>query len=120
MRFCFFHLRNISKLKSVVSTAELEMLIHTFIPSPIDYRNALFSSLRMSPLDCHQTMQNAATRQLTKSNRQSHITPMLKSLHWLPVVHRIQLKILILTYRALHMLSSVKYAKFAVCPMHPP
>ncbi len=32
-RSCFFHLRNISRLRSVVSTAELEMLIHAFISS---------------------------------------------------------------------------------------
>ena len=38
----------------------------------------------------------------TRSNRRSHITPLLISLHWLPVAYRIQFKILTLTYRALH------------------
>ncbi|KAL3060948.1 hypothetical protein OYC64_009207 [Pagothenia borchgrevinki] len=31
-----------------------------------------------------------------------HITPVLKELHWLPVSHRIQYKLLVLTYKALH------------------
>ena len=47
-RSCFFHLRDISKLRSVVSTPDLEMIIHAFISSRIDYCNALFSSLSLS------------------------------------------------------------------------
>ncbi len=31
-----------------------------------------------------------------------HITPLLRSLHWLPVKQRIQFKILLLTFRAIH------------------
>ena len=31
-----------------------------------------------------------------------HITPVLQSLHWLPVEKRIQYKILLLTYKCLH------------------
>ncbi len=50
-RSCFFRLRQISKLRTVVSTAEQEMLIHAFISFCIDYYNALFSSLSMSALD---------------------------------------------------------------------
>uniref|UniRef100_A0A8C6W155 deoxyribonuclease II n=1 Tax=Nothobranchius furzeri TaxID=105023 RepID=A0A8C6W155_NOTFU len=34
--------------------------------------------------------------------RQAHITPVLQSLHWLPVEYRIQFKVLVLTYRALN------------------
>ncbi len=32
VRNCFYQLRNIAKLRPVVSTAELEMIIHAFIP----------------------------------------------------------------------------------------
>ena len=92
-----FHLRNISK----VSTAHLEMIIHAFISSRIDYCNALFTSLSMSALGRLQAVQNAAARLLTRSNKRSHITLILRSLHWLPVAYRIQFKIT-LTYRALH------------------
>ena len=34
-----------------------------------------------------------------------HITPALRQLHWLPVVKRIQFKILLLTFKAIHGLS---------------
>ena len=49
-----------------------------------------------------QLVQNAAARLLTKTNKRSHITPVLASLHWLPVSFRVHFKILVLTYRALH------------------
>ena len=32
----------------------------------------------------------------------SHITPVLSMLHWLPIKFRIQFKVLVLTYKALH------------------
>ena len=41
-------------------------------------------------------MQNAAARLLTNTNRHVHITPVLNSLHWLPVLYRIVFKLLML------------------------
>ena len=43
-----------------------------------------------------------AARLLTGMNIFDHITPVLKSLHWLPVLKRIDFKVLLLVYRALH------------------
>lgn len=34
--------------------------------------------------------------------RREHVTPVLAALHWLPVLHRIQFKILVLCFKALH------------------
>ena len=42
------------------------------------------------------------SRLLTKTKRREHITPVLASLHWLPVMSRIDFKILLLTYKALN------------------
>ncbi|KAI3356306.1 hypothetical protein L3Q82_017205, partial [Scortum barcoo] len=40
---------------------------------------------------------------LTKTRKRDHITPVLASLHWLPVKFRVDFKILLLlTYKALH------------------
>ena len=49
-----------------------------------------------------QLIQNSAARVLTKINKLDHITPVLKSLHWLPVCQRIDFKILLLVYKALN------------------
>lgn len=50
-RTCFFHLRNLAKLRSVVSLPELEMIIHAYISSLLDYWNSLFICLSKSSLD---------------------------------------------------------------------
>uniref|UniRef100_A0A672G6V9 Reverse transcriptase domain-containing protein n=1 Tax=Salarias fasciatus TaxID=181472 RepID=A0A672G6V9_SALFA len=99
---CFYHLRNIAKLKPVLSGTDLELVIHAFISSRLDYCNSLFSCFNKNVLNRLQLVQNAAARLLTGSSRWSHITPVLSSLHWLPIKFRIDFKILVLTFRALH------------------
>lgn len=79
VRSCFIQLHRISKIRSFLSPKNLEIVIHAFITSRLDYCN---SSL------------------LTKSNKRVHITPILASLHWLPVRFRIDFKILMITFKA--------------------
>uniref|UniRef100_A0A669CZI7 Reverse transcriptase domain-containing protein n=1 Tax=Oreochromis niloticus TaxID=8128 RepID=A0A669CZI7_ORENI len=83
VRTCFFHLRNISKLRSIVSTSELDTIIHAFISTRLDYCNSLFTCLNMKGLARLQVVPNSAARLLTRSNKGAHMTPVLKSLHWL-------------------------------------
>ncbi len=45
---------------------------------------------------------NAAARVLTRTRKYDHISPVLSTLHWLPTKHRIDLKILLMTYKALN------------------
>jgi hypothetical protein len=46
-----------------------------------------------------------------------HITPVLASLHWLPVVFRIKFKILLFTFKSLHGLAP-KYLLFTFKSLH--
>uniref|UniRef100_A0A8C6P2N7 Reverse transcriptase domain-containing protein n=1 Tax=Nothobranchius furzeri TaxID=105023 RepID=A0A8C6P2N7_NOTFU len=100
-RNCFFQLRNISKLRRMVSRNYLELLIHAFVSSRLDYCNSLFSSVNKKELHCLQLKQNSAARILTRTNRRFHISPIQKELHWLPVPFRFTFKILVLVFRAL-------------------
>lgn len=99
---CFFQLRKISKLRKMVSQNDLELIVHAFVSSRLDYCNSLFSCLNKKELSRLQLVQNSAARILTRSNRRTHISPILKALHWLPVSSRINFKILVLTFRAIH------------------
>ena len=49
-----------------------------------------------------QLIQNAAARVLTRTEKVDHITPVLRSLHWLPVSQRIEFKILLSVYKVLN------------------
>ena len=47
-------------------------------------------------------MQNSAARWITCTPRCEHITPVLNQLHWLPLTRRIQYKVIVLTFLAIH------------------
>lgn len=118
VRNCFYHLRNIAKLRTILSDSDLEMVIHAFISSRLDYCNSLFTCFNKSALTRLQMVQNAVARLLTGSGRRTHIMPILYSLHWLPIKFRIDFKILILTFRALNG-QAPKYIADLLCPYSP-
>ncbi|KAK7087711.1 hypothetical protein V1264_021725 [Littorina saxatilis] len=49
-----------------------------------------------------QRVQNAAARLVLKKRKRDHITPLLRSLHWLPVDTRISYKLSTLVYKCLN------------------
>ena len=102
---CYFQLHNISQIKKFLNFSTLETLIHSFITSRLDYANALLYGIPQKLIKQLQLMQNNAARLLTGTNRQSHITPVLKQLHWLPVSYRIQYKVILTVYKCLNKLA---------------
>ena len=77
-------------------------LVHAFISGRIDYCNSLLFGLPSFHLLKLQRLQNAAARLISNVLRYSHITPVLWSLHCLPVKFRIDFKILLLTFKAIY------------------
>nr|XP_049600686.1 radical S-adenosyl methionine domain-containing protein 1, mitochondrial isoform X1 [Syngnathus scovelli] len=97
-RVAFFHLRNVAKIRPILSTGDAETIIHAFITSRLDYCNALFSDLPKSSIKSLQLVQNAAARLLSRTRKFDHITPILANLHWFPVHLRCDFKVLLLTF----------------------
>uniref|UniRef100_A0A3Q3LSB9 Reverse transcriptase domain-containing protein n=1 Tax=Mastacembelus armatus TaxID=205130 RepID=A0A3Q3LSB9_9TELE len=77
----FYHLKNIARIKGIMSKPDLERLIHAFISSRLDYCNGLFTGLSKRAVRQLQYIQNAAARVLTRNRKYNHITPVLRSLH---------------------------------------
>ncbi len=102
VRAAFYQLRIISKLKSILSFRDLETIIHAFVSSRIDYCNSVYIGITQGQLSRLQLVQNAAARFLTRTKKRERITPVLVSLHWLPLEFRIEFKILLMVYKALH------------------
>lgn len=65
-----------------------------------------------------QLVQNSAGRLLMRTRKRAHITPILKSLHWLPVRFRIDFKILLLLYKSLNGLTP-SYLSDLLLPYEP-
>ncbi len=83
----FFHLKIISKLRPMLSMSNTEMLINAFMTSRLDYCNALLSGCSAHLINKLQMVQNSAARVLTRTRKYDHISPVMSTLHWLPIKH---------------------------------
>ena len=77
-------------------------LVRATVISHIDYCNSLLFKIPAVCIAKLQRIQNSAARLVYYIPRFEHITPVLYRLHWLPVSFRIEYKVLILTYKAIH------------------
>jgi len=99
---CYAHLYNIGRIKKFLDKQSLERVVHAFITTKLDYCNSLLCGAPTSVTNKLQRIQNIAARIITGTNSRDHITPVLKSLHWLPVHQRIKFKTLVLVYKAMN------------------
>lgn len=98
----WYQIRRIGQIRSYLDPSSTECLIHAFITSRLDFNNSLYYGLPDSQIQKLQRIQNAAARLVIRAPKHSHITPILEQLHWLPLKFRIQFKILLFTYKAIH------------------
>ena len=91
------YLTGICARRGIIYCTIATSLIH----SKLDYCNSLFLNISNQQLNRLQLVFNSAARAVTKTPKFHHITPHLKSLHWLKITQRIQYKILSLTYKSL-------------------
>ena len=98
----FFHLFNIRRIRKFLTHETVQILINPFVTSRLDYCNSLYYGLPASQINKLQRVQNAAARLICYIPRFEHITPILHRLHWLPVKYRINFKVLLIVFKALH------------------
>ena len=98
----FYHLQNIRRIRKFLTMKSTRVLVHAFIMGRIDYCNSLLYCLPTTHIKKLQRVQNAAARLICSISRLSHVTPVLYSLHQLPVQFRTDFKILLITFKATH------------------
>ena len=96
-----FHLRKISKKRSVFNRKVTETLVNSLVLSRLDYCNSLLCQLPKKLLYKLQKVQNAAAKLIMLARKRDHATPLLRQLHWLPMAYRCKFKVLVLTFKAL-------------------
>ncbi|CAC5390085.1 unnamed protein product [Mytilus coruscus] len=99
---CFYQIRNIGPIRSLISVEACKTLICFLVTSRLDYGNALLYGTNTNIISKLQRGQNTAARLITRKRKFDSITPVLISLHWLPIHYRCQYKLLLYVYKAQH------------------
>ena len=98
---CFIHIRDLRRIRKTLTHSSALTIATSLIHSKLDYCNSLYLNTSHQNINRLQLIQNAAARAVTRTPRFHHISPILKSLHWLKIPQRIEFKILSLTYKLL-------------------
>ena len=101
IKSCFANIRDLHRIRCFLSYDVSVMVANALVSSHLDYCNSLFRSLSSKNITRLQDIQNCLALFVSGASRFSHVTPILKSLHWLPVKQQIIFKTLLLIYKYL-------------------
>ena len=101
-KVAWYTLYNISRIRRFLTRDQAKSAIHAYVTSKLDYNNALLAMAPQSLIYKLQRVQNASARLISGTKKHEHITPVLSSLHWLPVHLRVLFKVLLVTFKALY------------------
>src|SRR6218665_218923 len=124
-RSCFMHIRDLRRIRPMLDFKTASTIATSIVHSKLDDCNSLFLNLDSTQIQRLQLIQNSLARAVTRTPRHHHITPVLKSLHWLKIPERIHFKVLSLTYNSSSPPSPLTFASFSpfsqpALPDHPP
>jgi len=89
----YWEIRKIASIRRFLTCEATKTLVVSLVISRLDYCNILLAGLPQNLLDKIQKVLNSAARLVFKASKRDHISPLLNSLHWLPVKQRIQYKL---------------------------
>ena len=97
-RKVYINIRRISSTRHLLSIDVAKTLLSAFVLPKLDYCNSLFHDSPMYMLERFQKVQNSAARQIFQCRKQNHISPLLMSLHWLPINAHIEYKLSVICH----------------------
>jgi hypothetical protein len=103
----FMTIRNICKIRFLLSKEQLRVIVNSLVVSCLDYCNGLFYGICEKLLMQLQLVQNAAAKAITGKYKHDHLCNDLRELHWLDVRKRIIFKIGLLAYKSVNGLAPV-------------
>ena len=98
----WYILRNISRVRNSLTYDACATIIQAHVISRLDYCNVLLHGAPKYQLDRLQKVQNYAARVIARVPKYCHITPYRAALHWLPIMQRVEYKLVLYVYKALH------------------
>jgi len=119
VKLCYFHIRNIGRIRRYLTEKSCKILTTALVLSRLDYCNSLLLGIAGRHTSSLQRCQNVAARLILQMGKRESIKSALMDLHWLPVLYRIQFKVLVLTFRAFHG-TGPQYLRDLVTPYEAP
>ena len=101
-RKCFRTIRNIRKIKFLLTPDQIRIVVNSLVVSCLDYCNGLFIGASEKILKQLQLIQNSAAKAITGKYKHDHMDKDLEKLHWLNIRKRIVFKIGLLAYKSIN------------------
>ena len=89
-------------LGSLDLSAASDTVDHHILLKRMRHLYGIFVGMPLNSIRKLQLAHNAAARVVQKPPPRAHMTPILRQLHWLPVMKRCQFKLLTITFKSLH------------------
>ena len=94
----YIDVRRISSIRHLLSIDATKTLLSAFVLPKLYYCNYLFYGSPMYMLERFQKLENSAAKLIFQCRKQNHISPLLMSLHWLPINTRIEYKLSVICH----------------------
>jgi len=100
-RACNYSTRALRHVRTVLTDDLAQTAASSIVASRLDYCNAILYGAPAATFDVLQPAQNNLARVVCQRGGQTDARPLLRSLHWLPVQHRVAYKMAALTFKTM-------------------
>ena len=100
-RSCNYHIRSLRHIRSSLTDDMAKSVAVALVSSRLDYANSILYGTSQANIHKLQRIQNSLAKLVLK-NPDTSSSAALKTLHWLPIMRRIDFKICTLTYKLIH------------------
>ena len=103
---CYYHLRDLRRIHEFLSVETAILLANAMVSSHLDYCISLLYGVSKSNIAKLQRVQNALCCIIFRLDKMSHVIPLLKKLHWLPIQHCTLFMYNLLVFKAINLLQA--------------
>ena len=95
----YYHIRALKHIRSFLTEDVARSIACALVNSRLDYSNSVLYGTSKTNLERLQRVQNSLARVVVTARRTDSIKPILKRLHWLPIVYRIEYNVATLAHK---------------------
>jgi len=99
---CNYHIRSLRHIRHLIDRDTANNIATLIVATRLDYCNVVLYGITGKNIMRLQRVQNSLARIVCAAPFRSPLDPLLRTLHWLPVRHRITHKVATLTFKALN------------------